>query len=74
MSIRRHIPNFITSCNLLCGCIGIYFAARGFYSNAAYLIWAALLFDFLDGFTARLLNVQSPIGKELDSLADVVTF
>ncbi len=74
MNIRQHIPNFITSCNLLCGCLGIYFAVRGFYINAAFLIWAALIFDFLDGFTARLLKVQSPIGKELDSLADVVTF
>jgi len=74
LSILRHIPNFLTSCNLLCGCLGIFFAVQGFYLNAAYLIWAALAFDFLDGFTARMLNVQSPIGKELDSLADVVTF
>ena len=74
MGAIRHIPNLLTCCNLLCGCIGIFFATRGFYANAAYLIWAALIFDFLDGFSARMLKVQSLIGKELDSLADMVTF
>ncbi|MCA6078995.1 CDP-diacylglycerol--serine O-phosphatidyltransferase [Fulvivirga sedimenti] len=74
MSIKKHIPNFLTCCNLLCGCIGIYYIQRGSFIGAAYLIYAALIFDFLDGFVARLLHVSSPIGKELDSLADMVTF
>jgi CDP-diacylglycerol--serine O-phosphatidyltransferase len=74
LSIKKHIPNFLTCCNLLCGCIGIFYIQRGSFIGAAYLIYAALIFDFLDGFVARLLHVSSPIGKELDSLADMVTF
>ncbi len=74
MNLKKHIPNFLTCCNLLCGCIGIFYVQRGSYLAAAYLIYAALIFDFLDGFVARLLHVSSPIGKELDSLADMVTF
>jgi CDP-diacylglycerol---serine O-phosphatidyltransferase len=76
MSITKHIPNALTCCNLLCGCIGII--ALGYGANGVYLIpwliWAACIFDFLDGFAARILKVSSPIGKELDSLADMVTF
>lgn len=68
------IPNLITLGNLLCGCIGIVFAFRGELVWAAYLVGIAAVLDFLDGFVARLLKSHSPIGKELDSLADMVTF
>ncbi|MFL5729554.1 MAG: CDP-alcohol phosphatidyltransferase family protein [Cytophagaceae bacterium] len=74
MNIKKHIPNFLTCCNLLCGCLGIIIALNHDLIIPCYLIFAACVFDFLDGFVARLLKVQSPIGKELDSLADVVTF
>ncbi len=74
MNIKKHIPNTITSCNLLCGCIGIVLCFEGELQIAAYLMGIAMLFDFADGFVARLLGVSSPIGKELDSLADMVTF
>jgi CDP-diacylglycerol---serine O-phosphatidyltransferase len=70
----RHLPNFLTCCNLLCGCFGIVFLLEDRGIPAAYFVWAACVFDFLDGFVARLLKVSSPIGKELDSLADVVSF
>ncbi len=72
--MTRHIPNFLTCCNLLCGCLGIVFALEGHSFPAAYFVWIACLFDFLDGFAARILKVSSPIGKELDSLADMVSF
>jgi CDP-diacylglycerol--serine O-phosphatidyltransferase len=75
--IKKHIPNFLTCCNLLCGCLGIFalsLHAEISLNFAAYFIFAACVFDFLDGFVARLLHVSSPIGKELDSLADMVTF
>jgi CDP-diacylglycerol---serine O-phosphatidyltransferase len=74
MNIIKHIPNFITCLNLLCGCIGIAEAFHGRIENASYLIFTACILDFIDGFAARLLNASSPIGKELDSLADVVSF
>ncbi len=74
MKVLRHLPNALTSGNLLCGCFGILFALRYQLEAAAYCVWLACLFDFLDGFAARLLNVPSPIGKELDSLADMVSF
>lgn len=85
MNIKKHIPNFLTCCNLICGCIGIIicFQDKGFMSgeydyqnltDASLLIFLACAFDFFDGFSARLLKVSSPIGKELDSLADAVTF
>lgn len=74
MSIIKHLPNFITLCNLFCGCIGIIVVLDGHITYAAYLIWLAAILDFFDGFAARLLNAYSPIGKELDSLADMVTF
>lgn len=70
----KHLPNFLTCCNLLCGCIGIVFVLENRAVPAAYFVWAACMFDFFDGFTARSLKVSSPIGKELDSLADVVSF
>jgi CDP-diacylglycerol---serine O-phosphatidyltransferase len=70
----RHIPNFITSLNLVAGFTAVIFAASGDTVTASWLIVAAMIFDFLDGFSARFLNAYSAIGKELDSLADVVSF
>jgi CDP-diacylglycerol--serine O-phosphatidyltransferase len=72
--IKEVIPNTITSLNLFSGCIGIVFAFNNQLEYAAAMIWIAGLFDFLDGFSARLLKVSSEIGKQLDSLADMVTF
>jgi len=72
--MKRHIPNFITSLNLASGFIAIIFAFNGDLVTASWLILAAMVFDFLDGFSARLLKAYSEIGKELDSLADVVSF
>ncbi len=72
--MRKHIPNMITSCNLLCGAGATYLATEGEFMLAFLLIILAAIFDFFDGFTARLLHVSSPIGKELDSLADNITF
>lgn len=74
MRIKRHIPNFITSLNLFSGCIGITFAFSDQLEYSVYCIALAMLFDFLDGLAARMLKVSSPIGKELDSLADMVSF
>lgn len=70
----RHIPNLLTCFNLLCGCLGIVFVLENRNMEAAYFVWAACVFDFFDGFSARALKVTSPIGKELDSLADVISF
>jgi len=70
----RHIPNFITSLNLTAGFISIVLTLRGDIVNASWLILVAMIFDFLDGLSARLLKAYSDIGKELDSLADVVSF
>lgn len=72
--MKRHIPNAITCANLFSGCIGIVYAFNGALETAAYLVLLSGIFDFFDGFVARLLNVKSDIGKELDSLADVVSF
>ena len=73
LSIRKHVPNFITCLNLACGCVAIAFAFGSLYI-AAYFIAAAAIFDFLDGMFARWLNVKSEIGKQLDSLSDIVSF
>lgn len=70
----KHIPNAITCCNLLCGCVATGFAFQGNYAIALAFIIAGAVFDFFDGFAARLLKVSSPMGKELDSLADDITF
>jgi CDP-diacylglycerol--serine O-phosphatidyltransferase len=72
--IRRNIPNTLTCGNLLCGCIGVVEAFHNNLLLSCILIGIALIFDFFDGFLARLLKVSSPIGKDLDSLADMVTF
>jgi CDP-diacylglycerol--serine O-phosphatidyltransferase len=74
MRLLRHLPNALTCGNLLMGCIGIIFTIHEGAYYAAWFVWAACVFDFLDGFVARALNVSSPIGKELDSLADIVSF
>ena len=73
MSIKKHIPNALTCGNLISGCIATCFAFLGEPATALAWIVAGVAFDFLDGMVARLLGVQSAIGKELDSLADVVT-
>ena len=70
----KHLPNLVTLLNLSSGFIAIILATKGDVVSASWLILAAMLFDFLDGFTARLLNAYSEIGKELDSLADLVSF
>ena len=72
--MRRHIPNTITCCNLLSGCVATMYAFEGMYTIAFAFIIMGAVFDFFDGLSARALGVSSPIGKELDSLADVVTF
>lgn len=72
--IIRHIPNSITCCNLISGCMATGAAFHGNYNWAFLLIIIGAVFDFFDGMSARLLKVSSPIGKELDSLADIVTF
>lgn len=74
MNIKRHIPNFITLLNLSCGCLAALYAFGGYYSQAFMFMIGSLVFDFLDGFAARLLKSYSDMGKELDSLADVVSF
>ena len=74
MSIKKHIPNTITCCNLVSGCIATWFAFQGDFSMALLFIVIGAVFDFFDGMVARLLHVSSPIGKELDSLADCITF
>ena len=74
MGITRHIPNTITSMNLLCGALGVIFTFQGALDIAFYLMLAAAVCDFLDGFAARMLKAYSDMGKELDSLADLVSF
>lgn len=72
--LKKHIPNTITCCNLISGCIATYWALCGIYDTALLFIIIGAVFDFFDGMSARLLHVSSPIGKELDSLADCITF
>ena len=74
ISPLRHVPNMITCLNVFCGCLSILSSFDGRLEMAAYFIFAAAVFDFFDGFTARLLKAYSAIGKELDSLADMVSF
>lgn len=71
---KKHIPNTITCCNLLSGCVAAVYAFEGIYPIAFACIIMGAVFDFFDGLSARALKVSSPIGKELDSLADVITF
>ena len=70
----KHIPNAITCCNLLSGCISIVLLCNGYVTAAGIMIFVAAIFDFFDGFAARLLKAYSAIGAELDSLSDVVSF
>ena len=72
--MKKHIPNTITCCNLISGCIATYYAFQGDFLMALLFIIIGAAFDFFDGMSARLLGVSSPIGKELDSLADDITF
>lgn len=74
MSIKKHIPNTITCCNLISGCIATYYAFQAAFELALLFIVIGAVFDFFDGMVARMLHVSSPIGKELDSLADDITF
>ncbi|WP_419800963.1 CDP-diacylglycerol--serine O-phosphatidyltransferase [Mucilaginibacter sp.] len=72
--MKKHIPNSLTCAHLFSGCVGIVFAFRGKLDFAAYAVFIAAFFDFLDGMAARLLKVHSELGKQLDSLADMVSF
>ena len=72
--MKKHIPNFLTLCNLVCGCYGVVAVFKGDIQTGSIMIWAGALFDFFDGFAARMLKKFSSIGKDLDSLADLITF
>ena len=72
--MKKHIPNFITCLNLFSGCVAAYLAFKGNYPGAFIAILLASVFDFMDGFAARMLKAYSAMGKELDSLADMVSF
>ncbi|CAM1364593.1 Phosphatidylserine synthase [Tenacibaculum soleae] len=71
--MKKHIPNLLTLGNLLCGTIATIFAIKGDFVGTAILVIIGIVFDFFDGFAARMLNVQGELGKQLDSLADMVT-
>jgi CDP-diacylglycerol--serine O-phosphatidyltransferase len=72
--IRKNIPNFITCLNVVSGSLAVLFAIKGELTISVILIIAAAIFDFFDGMAARLLKAHSPMGKELDSLADMISF
>ncbi|MCD0466756.1 phosphatidylcholine/phosphatidylserine synthase [Flavobacterium sp. ENC] len=73
MNIKKHIPNLITLINLFCGCIAVVYVSEANYLMAFYMVCLGIFFDFFDGFFARLFKVSSPLGLQLDSLADMVT-
>jgi len=73
MTINKYIPNFVTLLNLLCGSIAVIFAVHNNFIAASCFVFLGIFFDFFDGLLARKLNVQSPLGVQLDSLADMVT-
>lgn len=73
MTLKKYIPNLLTLLNLLCGTIAVIFAVNNELEIAAYFVFLGIFFDFFDGFAARIFNVQGELGKQLDSLADVVT-
>lgn len=73
MNIKKHIPNLITLINLFCGCVAVVFVSQADYLMAFYMVCLGIFFDFFDGFFARLFKVSSPLGLQLDSLADMVT-
>lgn len=72
--MRKHVPNLLTCLNLLSGCLGILFAFQGQFTAVAFCVLASGLFDLFDGMSARLLGVSSPLGVQLDSLADMISF
>ncbi len=72
--MKRHIPNAITLLNLLSGAFGVVFSLNGYWYMAFWLMIAAAVFDFFDGLAARALKVTSSVGKELDSLSDLISF
>ncbi len=73
MNIKKHIPNLITLLNLFCGCIAVVFVAELNFEMAFYFVCLGIFLDFFDGFFARLFKVSSPLGLQLDSLADMIT-
>ncbi len=73
MNIKKHIPNLITLLNLFSGCIALVFALNKDFDLAFYFVCLGIFLDFFDGFFARLFKVSSPLGLQLDSLADMVT-
>jgi CDP-diacylglycerol--serine O-phosphatidyltransferase len=73
MNIKRHVPNIITLLNLFCGCIALVYAKDSNFEMAFYFVCLGIFLDFFDGFFARLFKVSSPLGLQLDSLADMVT-
>ncbi len=72
--MKKHIPNFITSLNVVSGFAALLFVMQGNLTLASLMIFAAMFFDYIDGFAARMLNAKSEVGKELDSLGDVISF
>ena len=72
--MRKHLPNLLTLLNLFSGCIAITMAFKSNFEGVIIWVAIAAMFDFLDGMAARMLKSYSPLGKELDSLADVVSF
>ena len=73
MNIKKHIPNMVTLCNLLCGTLATIFAVDGHFELTAFFVALGVFLDFFDGFFARILKVSGELGKQLDSLADMVT-
>lgn len=73
MNLKKHLPNLLTLGNLFCGTVAAIFAVKNELEIAAIFVVLGILFDFLDGFAARLLKVSGELGKQLDSLADMVT-
>lgn len=73
MNIKKHIPNIVTLCNLLCGTLATIFAVDGHFELTAFFVALGVFLDFFDGFFARILKVTGELGKQLDSLADMVT-
>ncbi len=73
MNLKKQVPNIITLLNLLCGCIALVFAFHRNFEMALLFVSLGIFLDFFDGFFARLFNVSSPLGFQLDSLADMVT-
>lgn len=71
--MKKHIPNFVTLLNVLCGSIAVLFAVNGNMTATAFFVFLGIFFDFFDGLLARKLKVQSELGLQLDSLADMIT-